>query len=814
MSRQKSLTKTYFYSLSGLTVILTVIFGLVWMEKEISSFNKESEDIANNYILAQKSKIKYEVENVLDYIGYQRSIAEQRVKEEVKNRTTEAFHVIHHIYEQNKHKHKKEIEKLVKNALHPASWDNGSGYFFAFDTNAIETVNRNNTSLVGKSMWSFRDKKGKYVVRDMLTVVAQNGEGYVNYHWDKPSTPGKEQKKISYVKLFKPLNWVIGNGKYLEDQTKIIQEETKQRISKIVLEGDRYYFAGTYGGVSLIGPALGRNVYDVTDVNGVKIVQELIKAAQSGGGYVEYVMPKFKDEKPLPKISYSVAVPEWDWYIGSGIYIHEIDEIIAQMKLELNQKINEFILKYLIIALILILVIIAVAKFVTAKIDKNLESFFDFFYRSSDENTKIDEENINFTEFHRLARYANEMLERRIKAEVAEQKNYRQYMAIFESAIDAIMLLDPKLGFIDCNPATLQMFHLQDKKQFINVQPHQISPEYQANGSNSQTEARKYIDKALDIGACRFDWMHKRIDGEEFFANVQLIRMVIDENPIILATVRDITEYKKTQALIIQTEKMLSVGGLAAGMAHEINNPLAGMVQTAATLENRLLKLEQFETNLKVAKEHDIDIDKIKSYMHDRGIDRMVTTIRESGSRIADIVKNMLNFARSQDAQKARYLITDLVDKSLELAAIDYNQKKHYDFKDIEIVKEYAESIPEVICEPGMIQQVILNLLQNAAFEMHFAEIEHPKIIIRCWYQLDKSMVGIEIEDVGSGIPPEIKHKLFEPFFTTKTAGIGTGLGLSVSYYIISKDHDGEISEISEPGNGAKFRIMLPAVKD
>mgnify|MGYP001545776696 CR=1 FL=1 len=795
-------------------MILTVIFAFVWMQNEISSFNKESEDIANNYILSRKDKIKYEVENVLDYIRYQRSIAEQRVKDEVKNRTAEAFYVISYIYEQNKHKPKEEIKKLVKNALHPASWDNGSGYFFAFDTDAIETVNRNNTSLVGKSMWNFRDKKGKYVVRDMLAVVAQDGDGYVNYYWDKPSAPGKEQKKISYVKLFKPLNWVIGNGKYLKDQTKIIQEETKKRISKISLEGDRYYFAGTFEGVSLIGPAVGKDVFNITDVNGVKIVQGLISAAKKGGGYVEYVMPKFKDAKPLPKISYAAAIPEWDWYIGSGIYVYEIDEIIAQKKLELNKKINDFILKYLVISLVLILLIIALAKFVTTKINKNLESFFDFFYRSSDQNTKIDEENINFTEFHSLARYANEMLERRIKAEAAEQKNFRQYMAIFESADDAIMLLHPTQGFIDCNPATLKMFNFSDKKQFIHVPPYEVSPEYQANGVDSETAAKQYINKVLETGACRFDWKHKRFDGEEFFANVQLNKMIIDEEPIILATVRDITEYKKTQSLIIQTEKMLSVGGLAAGMAHEINNPLAGMVQTVASLENRLLKLEDFETNIKAAKDHDIEIDNLKSYMHDRGIDRMIKTIRDSGGRIADIVNNMLNFARSKDEQRSKQLLTELADKSLELAVIDYNQKKHYDFKSIEIIKEYETGIPDINCEPGMIQQVILNLLQNAAYEMHNADIEHPQITIRCWYQKDINMVGLEVEDVGPGISPESKGKLFEPFFTTKKAGIGTGLGLSVSYYIIAKDHGGEISEVSKPGKGAKFRIMLPAIQE
>ncbi len=797
--------------MTGLTVVLTVVFGFIWMEKEISNFNQESEKTINSFTKSHEDKVRDEVVQASEYIQYKLSTTEQRLKEEIKNRITFAFQIVAHIYEVNKDsKNKPEIEKLIKDALHPASWDDGTGYYFAFDTNGIEKINRNNTDLVGKNMLGFQDLNGKYVIRDMLAITSEKSEGYVSYYWNKPSNPDKQEKKISYVRLFEPLGLVIGTGKYIDDERKILQKEALQRISSIKLPGDRYYFAGTLDGISLTGPTKGRSMLEIEDVNGVKIVKELIFAAHTGGGFIEYVMPKLEGNKPLPKISYSMKIDEWNWYIGSGIYIHEIENIIANKKAELRAKIQDFIIKHLLISLGLMLVIIFVVVLITKRIKANMDSFSSYFSRSSTENIKIDEDNLSFTEFHQLAVYANDMLNKRIKAEEAEQIKYQQYMAIFESSRDAIILFNSVGGIIDCNPAAVDMFKAETKEQICGLTPHDLSPKYQPDGQLSEKRIIAAIAEALESGSHSHEWMSIKLNGEEFFATVNVSKIVINEEPILFATLRDVTESKRAQALLIQSEKMLSVGGLAAGMAHEINNPLAGMMQTASSLENRLLKIEEFSSNVAVAEKHQLDINNLKQYMYDRGIDRMVKTIKDSGSRVAYIVKNMLSFARSSDSENQLHDITTLADEAIELAQIDFSQKKSYDFRSIKINKEYSTSIPQVMCQSGMIQQVVLNILQNGAHGMFSAQVEIPAFTIRCWYEQEKDMVGLEIEDNGPGIEKEAKESLFQPFFTTKAAGIGTGLGLSVSYYIITENHHGELTEESKPGDGAKFRILLP----
>jgi PAS domain S-box-containing protein len=272
----------------------------------------------------------------------------------------------------------------------------------------------------------------------------------------------------------------------------------------------------------------------------------------------------------------------------------------------------------------------------------------------------------------------------------------------------------------------------------------------------------------------------------------------------------DVTERVHLEEMMVQSEKMLSVGGLAAGMAHEINNPLAGIMQTADVMASRLGGNLQIPTSRRAAEAAGTTLIAIENFMNARGIPRMLDTIRESGKRVAAIVNNMLSFARKVDATVSSHAFDELLDKTLELAATDYDLKKQYDFKRIEILREYAEDLPTVPCEGAKIQQVLLNILRNGAQAMQEAGTEIPRFMVRTRFEKERQMVRMEIEDNGPGMDEATRKRVFEPFFTTKPAGVGTGLGLSVSYFIITENHKGEMAVESRPGIGAKFIIRLP----
>lgn len=272
----------------------------------------------------------------------------------------------------------------------------------------------------------------------------------------------------------------------------------------------------------------------------------------------------------------------------------------------------------------------------------------------------------------------------------------------------------------------------------------------------------------------------------------------------------DITDRKRMEEIMVQNEKMLSVGGLAAGMAHEINNPLAGMIQTADVMGKRLRAQSRIPANEKAALELGTSMQTIEAFMDARGIPRMLTAIMESGTRIAEIVSNMLSFARKSDAVVSSHDIGQLLDKTLELATTEYDLKKNYDFKKIEIKREYDLDLPRVPCESAKIQQVLLNIFRNGAQAMQTAGIENPTFTIRTSLDRSRDKVCMEIRDNGPGMDEHEQKRIFEPFYTTKPIGVGTGLGLSVSYFIIVENHNGEMRVESRPGQGANFFIFLP----
>ncbi|KAF0234405.1 MAG: Signal transduction histidine kinase nitrogen specific [Desulfovibrionaceae bacterium] len=276
----------------------------------------------------------------------------------------------------------------------------------------------------------------------------------------------------------------------------------------------------------------------------------------------------------------------------------------------------------------------------------------------------------------------------------------------------------------------------------------------------------------------------------------------------VVVRVDDVTHRVHMEEMMVQSEKMVSVGGLAAGMAHEINNPLSGILQSAQVLISHLSP--DAPANRAAAEASGCTMENIRAYADKRQIPEFLEAIRESGVRAARIVSNMLEFSRKSHSTRTPEQVNDLMDKAVELALSDYDLKKQYDFKRMHIERQYDPHLPEVPCTRTEIEQVFLNLLKNAAHAMAQTpdSAAPPGIIVRT--SVEGNWLRIEVEDNGPGMPESVRKRVFEPFFTTKPVGEGTGLGLSVSYFIIVTNHGGRFDVQSEPGKGARFILWLP----
>ncbi len=295
--------------------------------------------------------------------------------------------------------------------------------------------------------------------------------------------------------------------------------------------------------------------------------------------------------------------------------------------------------------------------------------------------------------------------------------------------------------------------------------------------------------------------------GSARYSDVTIYPLIQDTCEGAVIRVDDVTEQVRLEEMMIQSEKMLSLGGLAAGMAHEINNPLSAVIQSCQVVKNRVT--ESLPKNKATAEQLNTSMAAITAYMKKRGVLSLLDAIGESGNRAVRIIENMLSFARKGEDRFLHHDLSELINKTIALSKNDYNLKANYDFRKIDIVLEFEPDMPKVACEASKIQQVLFNILRNGAQAMAASSLERPhQFIIRL--KQEGTMARIDIQDNGPGMDTDVQKKIFDPFFTTKGRGVGTGLGLSVSYFIVTENHKGSIRVESSPGRGANFIVRLP----
>ncbi|MDY0832818.1 MULTISPECIES: sensor histidine kinase [unclassified Pseudomonas] len=276
----------------------------------------------------------------------------------------------------------------------------------------------------------------------------------------------------------------------------------------------------------------------------------------------------------------------------------------------------------------------------------------------------------------------------------------------------------------------------------------------------------------------------------------------------VVIRIDDITQRLSLEEMMVQSEKMLSVGGLAAGMAHEINNPLGAILHNVQNIRRRLSN--ELPKNLEHAEQVGIDLDTVNRYLQSREVPQLLDGIQQAGARAAKIVTHMLSFSRRSNRQMAPCDLPALIDQAVEIAGNDFDLIVGFDFKGQAIIRQFDPQLGPVPGTANELEQVLLNLLKNAAQAIHQREddSEPGRIILRT--RLNPPWAEIQVEDNGIGMSENVRKRTFEPFFTTKEIGQGTGLGLSVSYFIITNNHKGQMEVHSTLGQGTCFTLRLP----
>ncbi len=371
---------------------------------------------------------------------------------------------------------------------------------------------------------------------------------------------------------------------------------------------------------------------------------------------------------------------------------------------------------------------------------------------------------------------------------------------IVEKSLNEVYIFDAQtLGFIQVNYGARSNlgYTLEEMRELT---PLDIKPKFTMETFEEAIRPLRNGEKEF----ITFKTLHQRKDGNHYDVEVNLQLMRHESPPVFVAIIQDITERIRMEEALRQSEKMASIGGLASGMAHELNNPLGGIVQGAQNVARRLSP--ELAKNIEVANELGIDLNQTAEYLKKRKIPQLFESISEAGARASEIVNSMRDLARNTRGEKASANLTDMIENTIRLAGIDYDLKHTYHFKDIEVVRDFEPSLPMIHCQADEIERAILAVLRNAAQAM---VKQDPPSRITVRIRSHNHRACIEIEDNGPGMESKVLNRIFEPFFTTESPQ-KRGLGLSTAYSIICDIHGGQMNAKSVPGKGTTIFIELP----
>ncbi|HHP7234519.1 MAG TPA: PAS domain S-box protein [Desulfobacterales bacterium] len=366
---------------------------------------------------------------------------------------------------------------------------------------------------------------------------------------------------------------------------------------------------------------------------------------------------------------------------------------------------------------------------------------------------------------------------RRKRLEKDLEKSERKYHEIFNNIPNPVFVLDfATLEILDCNESVTADYGY-DKEEIIGTSFLQLFAEKNQAAYENRLRQHTVLNQIK----------HRGKDDRTLFVNIRISPSEYPGKKVLLVTTSDITKRLEAEQQLIQASKMATLGEMATGIAHELNQPLSVIKTTSSYF---IRKIDRNET---------IDAERLNQML--RKVDRNV-------DRATNIINHMRQFARKSDISLEKISVNDVLKSAFEIFS------QQLKVRGIEVVWELASDLPKIEADPARLEQVFINLLLNArdAIEEKRAAGADPEVVetitLKSW--TDGRNVVAEVRDTGTGIPRDIEEKMFEPFFTTKEVGKGTGLGLSISYGIV-KDCRGEIRAVSRGENrGSVFFVTFP----
>ncbi|PHO13960.1 chemotaxis protein [Malaciobacter marinus] len=409
-------------------LILIIVFTIISVAtmiaiKSIHSLNSLTKENIADY---RKTAYNVEEETLASYTNFAKNILEnyykqsdvEKIKDNIKNnldkQTDFLFKILEKLYSELSGKvPDKELKKILLDAIAGARYGVNQDYFFVYNENAIVLKHPINPTKEGK-------RYPKPHILNFIKLAIENGEGLVSYEQTVPNKPPRQ--KVSYVRMFKPFNWIIGTGAYIDDISETLKKKALEEISELKFGENGYFFIYDYEGTNLMHPAkpelVGKNIINLKSKKGIYFIKELVNAAKEGGSIVRYDFPKPGSNEESEKLGYATGFDPWQWMIGTGVYTDKIEGHIKTMEEEASDKILSIVFGIVLIAFIIsVLIALFVIFFINNQINKPLNKFqnglldfFKYINKEKDNTERIDI--ITKDEIGQMATIVNENIEK------------------------------------------------------------------------------------------------------------------------------------------------------------------------------------------------------------------------------------------------------------------------------------------------------------------------------------------------------------------------------------------------------------------
>lgn len=787
MPKRKALSipQTFLLYIIVFFAISAIVTSSLFLYFEYKTFEKQSKDSKQAHIEAQKKLIQHEVYQVIEHLTISRDIRINQINEHLTYRVDQAYILAENLYKKNKGKYSNEvIIQIIREALRPLRSKEIRGDYFIINTNGEEILYPSHPEVEGTNFLELDDSPEKTIVQEEVRIALKYGKGFIRKKSSSFTTNESfTSPSVIYVRLFKPLNIIIGTGEYIPDIEGDIKKEAIQYIKNIHYGVNQQIFINDTDGNVIVSNTKhysdGENILNLKDANGFEIIKAEIEASKKpGGGFTSFDWLNEDKDQVDKNISYVIVYPEWNWVVGAWFDLSlietDINSSIEQMQKAQIKKAATILILIILNHLVLLLIF----RHVTNKTKKNTTTFIRLLKKAIHSSSNIDKRKLNYSEFRTIAGATNAIIENKLIADEELKKSELQFKSLFEIAPIMIFGLD-KNGKIalwnkECERATgytlteIEAMNTPFKSLVKNNEEHDFVKDYLTN-PNGQFNEFTIVNKDREL-------------RNQFWAGFTT------PSDLTIGVGYDTTELKKTLTELNVTAAKLQEANLTKDkflsiIAHDLKNPFNAIIGFSNILCTSYNEFDD-ETKLELIKD-----------------------IQHSARLNFNLLEKMLEWAMSQSDQIPYYPesldLQDIIQDSISFASYQADQKE------IELKSSDCSNM-RIYADDNMITSLLRNLISNS---IKFTP-EKGEIQIKA--EANEGNIKISIKDTGVGMSDEIISKLFRIDSKVQTSGTkdekGTGLGLLICKEFVDK-HQGEIWVESQPGKGSEFFITFPKQK-